>query len=175
MSVRAGVSGLNIVFDPTRVAGTVAFGAAALACFHAAAVTPRRSYLWWLLGAVQLACLLEVLLGLRYGWHDTVKSLLQERGWYASRGQWQAELLAVALALIAVLAIFAAWRHRVDGAGRVAIAGTALGVSLLGTEAISLHRVDAIMYARLGPFDALVWMWLAAAAIVVTAALARRR
>ena len=169
------MSGFGVVFDATRLTGTVAFATAALACLRAAVVAPRGGSVWWALGAVQLACVLEVLLGLRYGLHTVVDSLLQERGWYASRGDWQAELLFAVLALIAAIAAFIAWRQRDDGAKTAAIIGTALGVSLLGTETISLHRIDAVMYTQAGPLAVVVWMWLAAAAIVVVAALVRRR
>lgn len=170
------MSGLGVTLDATRIAGSLAFGAAALACLRAAGVTPRRPALWWVLGAVQLFCVLEVLLGLRYGLHDTAIGLLQEHRWYASRVQWQAELLGAALALVAAIAGWTAWRHRDDGTRIAAIAGTAFGVSLLGAETISLHRIDALMYAQAGPFVVVVWLWLAAAAVVVVAAaLAPRR
>ncbi|MEO8312378.1 MAG: hypothetical protein ABI520_14505 [Caldimonas sp.] len=167
--------GMSVTLDATRVAGSLAFGAAALACLRAARVAPRGRVLWWVLGTVQLFCVLEVLFALRYELHDIATGLLQEHRWYASRGQWQAELLGTGLALIAAIAGWAAWRHRDDGARTAALAGTALGVSVLGAETISLHRIDALMYSQAGPFVVVVWLWLAAALVVVAAALAQRR
>ena len=72
-------------------------------------------------------------------------------------------------------AALAAWvwrRHRDDGAALGAIAGTALALMLLVVETISLHRVDAVMYAEAGPLVLLAWAWIGAAAIVIASALA---
>lgn len=162
--------------DPTRLAGTLAFGTAALGCLYvAASARSQRTSVWWILGAVQLVCLLEVLLGLRYGLHNAFGRLLKDRGWYASRDQWQAELLVGAVVLVAAAAACACWRHRHDGAAMLAIVGTALGVSVLGAETVSPHRLDAIMYTPAGPWVVLAWMWLAASAVVTVAALKARR
>jgi hypothetical protein len=56
-----------------------------------------------------------------------------------------------------------------------AIVGTAVGVSLLGAETVSLHRIDAVMYAQAGPLVVLAWMWIAASTVVVAGALTPRR
>ena len=53
-----------------------------------------------------------------------------------------------------------------------AITGTALALMLLVVETISLHRVDAVMYAQAGPLVLLAWAWVGAAAIVIASALA---
>jgi hypothetical protein len=164
----------GLVLDPTRVAGTLAFGTAALACLRAGALAPRRAVTWWILAALQVACVVEVLLGTRYGLHEALNRVLQARGWYASRGQWQAELLAATLALIAGAMLYSAWRHRDDAAATLAIVGTAMGVALFVAETISLHRIDAVMYAEVGPLVVLAWMWIATSAFVIVAALARR-
>lgn len=124
---------------------------------------------------VQVVCLVEVLLGLRYGLHASFNVLLQEHGWYASRAQWQAGLLVAAIALVAAAAAVACWRGRDEGAAPMAIVGTALGVSLLGAETVSLHRLDAIMYTPAGPLVVLAWMWITASAVVIAAALTVRR
>ena len=70
------------------------------------------------------------------------------------------------------LAAWVARRHRDDGAALGAIAGTALALMLLVVETISLHRVDALMYAQAGPLVLLAWAWIGAAAIVIASALA---
>jgi hypothetical protein len=70
----------------------------------------------------------------------------------------------------------AAWlwrRHRDDGGAALgAITGTVLALMLLVVETISLHRVDAVMYAEAGPLVLLAWAWVGAAAIVIASALA---
>ena len=43
---------------------------------------------------------------------------------------------------------------------------------LLVVETISLHRVDALMYAQAGPLVLLAWACMGAAAIVIASALA---
>ena len=158
------MSGVGL--DPSRLAGTVAFAATAVACGVVAWTAPRRATLWWTLAAVQLALLAELLLGLRYRLHGSFNDLLQQRGWYASRGEWQVELLVTALVFVIALVAFACWRHRRDGAATAAIIGTALGAALFATETVSLHRIDAIMYAPAGPVVALAWMWIAVSALV---------
>jgi hypothetical protein len=164
------MSGVGL--DPSRLAGAIAFAMAAIACALAAAIAPRRAVLWRTLGVVELVLVAEVLLGLRYRLHGAFDELLQQRGWYASRGQWQGELLVAALVPVIVLVAFACWRHRGDGAATVAIIATALGASLFATETVSLHRIDAIMYAPAGPVVALAWMWIAVSVLVSAAAAA---
>jgi hypothetical protein len=171
-----GVRGIAIVLDVTRVTGVLAFGAAALACATLAiSRRPRHPALWASLAVVQMLCAVEVLFGFRYGLHDLANGALLERGWYGSRGDWQALLLGAGVAAICALGLLAAWQSRADRYAAVAIVGAALGVSVLLAETISLHRIDVVMYASLGPFVGLVWMWIAAASMVAAAALATRR
>jgi hypothetical protein len=163
---------MSVGLDPSRLAGTAAFATVALACAAAAWVAPRRATLWWALGAVHLALLAEVLIGARYRLHDAFNDWLQARGWYAARGEWQGELLlGILVAAVGVVAL-ACWRHRRDGAALVAIAVTAVGVSLFAVETVSVHGVDAIMYAPAGPIVALAWMWIGVSALVSAAAAA---
>jgi len=164
------MSGLGL--DPSRLAGTVAFATVAIVCAAAARIAPRRAPLWGVLGAVYLALLAEVLVGLRYRLHDAFNDWLQARGWYASRGEWQGELLAGMLVAVVALVAFACWRHRRDRAAMAAIVVTAIGVSLFAIETVSVHRIDAIMYAPAGPIVALAWMWIAVSALVSVAAAA---
>ena len=89
-----------------------------------------------------------------------------------SRTAWQGEAIVVALLIGAALAAWVGRRHRDDGAALGAIAGTALALMLLVVETISLHRVDAVMYAEVGPLVLLAWAWIGAAAIVIASALA---
>jgi hypothetical protein len=77
--------------------------------------------------------------------------------------------LALALTTVCVLAALR-WRSADADATR-ALAATAGAVSLFVVESISLHGIDAIMYASVGPVLAIALFWAAAAAIVTASAL----
>ena len=158
--------------DANVVAGLSAFGAAALACLRSSLGRARSAALWGALAALQAACALEILLNLRYRFRNAILPLMQERGWYASRTTWQGAAIIAALLVGTALVAWAWRRHRGDGAALGAIAGTALALMLLAVETISLHRVDAVMYADAGPLVLLAWAWIGAAAIVIASALA---
>ena len=158
--------------DANAVAGLCAFGAAAVACLLVAVRRARASALWATLATLHALWALEIVLNLRYRFRAALIPLLQDRGWYASRTTWQGAAIVVALLLGAALAGFALRRHRRDGAALGAIFGTALALMLLAVETISLHRVDAVMYADAGPLVVLAWLWVGAAAIVIASALA---
>ena len=118
-------------------------------------------------------CALEILLNLRYRFRAAIIPLLQDRGWYAiAHARGRSASIVVALLVGTALAVWLWRRHRGDGAARGAIVGTALALLLLVVETISLHRVDALMYAEAGPLVRLAWAWVAAAAIVIASALA---
>ena len=163
---------IEFVFDSTRIAGMAAFGASALVCVSAATSSRmRRPSIWWVLAAAQLLCLVEIVFAFRYRLHGAFNALLQDHGLYGSRERWQASLLIAVLAASAGLAGVLCWRHRADRAAVLAIVGATLGLLALAAEAISLHRIDTLMYAPLGPLAGVVWMWIAAAVLVTGAAL----
>lgn len=115
---------------------------------------------------------LEILLDLRHRFRTAAILLLEDRGWYASRTLWQSTAVVAALLLGGALVGLALRPHRRDGPALGAIAGTALALTLLAVEVISLHRVDAVMYAEAGPLIVLAWLWIGAATIVIASALA---
>ena len=158
--------------DANLVAGLSAFAGAAAACLRVSLRRGRSAVLWGTLAALHAAWALEILLNLRYRFRTAILPLLQERGWYGSRTVWQTEAIVAALLIGTALAAWVARRHRDDGAALGAIAGTALALMLLVVETISLHRVDALMYAQAGPLVLLAWAWIGAAAIVIASALA---
>ena len=157
--------------DANLVAGLSAFAGAAAACLRVSLRRGRSAALWGTLAALHAAWALEILLNLRYRFRTAILPLLQERGWYGSRTVWQTEAIVAALLIGTALAAWVARRHRDDGAALGAIAGTALALMLLVVETISLHRVDALMYAQAGPLVVLAWAWVGAAAIVIASAL----
>jgi len=158
--------------DANAVAGLSAFAAAAAACLRVSLRRGRSAALWGTLAALHAAWALEIVLNLRYRFRAALIPLLQERGWYASRTTWQGVAIVAALLIGTALAGWLWRRHRSDGAAVGAIVGTALALMLLVVETISLHRVDAVMYAQRGPLVLLAWAWIGAAAIVIASALA---
>ena len=156
--------------DANAVAGLSAFAAAAAACLRVSLRRGRSAALWGTLAALHAAWALEIVLNLRYRFRAAIIPLLQDRGLYASRTAWQGAAIVAALLIGIALAAWIWRRHRDDGAALGAIAGTALALMLLVVETISLHRVDAVMYAQAGPLLLLPWAWIGAAAIVIVAA-----
>ena len=157
--------------DANAVAGLSAFAAAAAACLRVALRRRGAAALWGTLAALHAWWALEILLNLRYRFRAALIPLLQDHGWYASRTTWQAAAIVAALLVGTALAAWLWRRHRDDGAAVGAIAGTALALMLLVVETISLHRIDAVMYAQVGPLVLLAWAWIGAAAIVIASAL----
>lgn len=155
--------------NPTQLTGLLVFGGAAIACAFAAQVCGERR--WWRLAAVSSVCMLEVAVGLRHRAHDLVDSVLQAGGWYESRSQAQVPLLVI-VALLAAGTL--AWLLSLRGTAaeiRVAAAASMAALWLFGIEAISLHAVDALMYAYIGPVLAIGWAWAALALVIAAAAL----
>jgi hypothetical protein len=155
--------------NPTQLIGLLAFACAAIACARTALA--RRERPWWWLCAACSGFVLEVAVGLRHRTHDLVDALLQAEGSYASRGPVQIGLLAVALVLSAGTL---AWLIRARGADanvKAATVGCAAALWLFLIEAISLHGVDAVMYAHIGPVMLIGWAWAATALLVLWAAL----
>lgn len=155
--------------DPTQLTGLLAFGCAALACAFAGRVGRERR--WWGLAGVSSVCMLEVALGLRHRAHDLVDSLLRAGGWYDARSPAQVLLLAI-VALLAAASL--GWLTSLRGTAAEVRVGAAAGMTalwLFGIEAISLHAVDALMYARIGPVLAIGWSWAALALVIAAAAL----
>jgi hypothetical protein len=164
------LTGGGFIIDANAVAGFSAFSAAGAACARVAMRGSRARALWSGLGVVHTLWAIEILLDLRYRWRGVLIPLLQARGWYASRTGWQEGAIVVALMMGATL-VFVAWRrHRHDAPVLGALAGTVLAVMLLAVETVSLHRIDALMYAEAGPLVVLAWLWIGSAAIVVASA-----
>ncbi|MEO8836948.1 MAG: hypothetical protein ABI364_09440 [Caldimonas sp.] len=170
-----GVNVAGLTIDASIVAGVSVFALAAATCARTARRTTTVPTWWRALAGVNAACAVEVLLGLRYRLHNLVIAPLQELGWYSARSPWQAVAIVTLVALALVLVAVVAWRRRGDAALVVATFGTALALALLAVEAISLHRVDAMMYAFVGPLVVVAWLWAGAAALVTGSAFAAAR
>jgi hypothetical protein len=162
--------------NPTQVTGLLVFAIAAVACARTAIrLRPPAASLWWGLSAMQAAFVGEVALGLRHRVHDLVDAVLQERGWYASRSTLQVVLIAIALMLAAgSVAALKHWRRFEPRAMPAMVCSVAVLWSFV-IEAISLHRVDAVMYFKVGPVMLVACGWAMASAVVTVAAIRSAR
>ncbi|MBB1162581.1 hypothetical protein [Aquariibacter albus] len=174
--------------DLTRELGLLAFGLGALACATAArAVRAHRgpARLWLTLAALHALLLLDTASNARHLLRALVIAGLKREDLYAGRGPWQLLLLAaLGLGLLAVgrgglRRLGRRGGHRapdpVDPADprrplRLAwLAAVALGL-ILGLELVSLHAVDAWLYAPVGPVRRIALLWAACGLLTGTAA-----
>lgn len=159
--------------NPQQMTGIACFATAAAACGLAAR---RGGPVWRVLAVVQAAFCLEIVFSTRHRMHDLIDAALREHDWYVGRTPWQLGMLALVVLVFAAGAPFA-WRLARSG-GRpaaVAMAASLAVFALLSVEAVSLHAIDAWMYARIGPLLAEVIGWLAASLVVTVAALVAAR
>lgn len=154
--------------NPTQWLGVAAFALSAAACTRAAARCGRS---WAGLAWLQVACAAEVVVNLRQHLHGAADGWLAMHGEYATRLPLQMALVAVTLAGLAGGVGSALAGSRSGGAAAtLARAATCAAITLFIVESISLHAVDAVMFAPFGPVLAVGWMWAAAAGVVIVAA-----
>jgi len=155
-----------------QMTGIVCFAIAAAACALAAR---RGSRAWRTLAWVQAVFCLEIVINARHRLHDLVDDVLRDHGWYAGRTSWQLGLLTI-VAVVAVACVPIAWRiARGDGLERIAVAASFAVATSMAVEGVSLHVVDARMYAPGGALLPVVVGWIAASAVVIAAALGATR
>lgn len=154
--------------NPNQLIGIASFALATAACAYAAR---RDSPAWRALAWTQAAFCLEIGIGIRHRLHGFVDNVLENHGWYAARTPWQLGLLAV-VALFTAACVPFVWRSaRGDRLATIALAATLAVVASFAVEAVSLHVVDAWMYAQVGPLLAVALGWIAASMVVIAAAL----
>ncbi len=160
------------IANVNQMSGIVCFALAAAACTLAAR---RGSHAWRTLAWVQAAFCLEIVINARHRLHDVVDDVLREHGWYAGRTPWQLGLLA-AVAVLAVACAPIAWRTaRGDWLARIAVVASFAVATSMAVEGVSLHVVDARMYAPGSALLPVVVGWIAASAVVIAAALGATR
>ncbi len=160
-----------------QIFGCSAFLVAAVLCGLASRSSGKHSNaLWKALAAANAVFALEVLLGLRYLLHDGVNDILRALGLYASRASLQVVLLLllVGLAMACGMAISRS-RGIANRAVTVALIGAAVEAAVFLVETVSLHGVDAVMYASAGPVKVIGILWLIASSLVIFGAWLRVR
>ena len=163
---------MNLVANPTQWLGLAVYALGTAACAIAAR---RRPSPWRGLAWAQAGAFAEVLVGLRLRVHDWADSLLQSEGWYATRQSLQWPLLiGVGLVAVAwsVVVILRWWRR--DRLAGFAILATSAAFGLFALEVVSLHQLDALLYATSGPFMWVASGWAASAGATALAALLAR-
>ncbi len=123
--------------------------------------------------------MLDILVGARYAFHDLVNDYLLFLGLHGLRRILQAVLL-LGLAVMVAGTLLWAWRTSLYAAivrarARAAAIATLAVTSVFAIETISLHQIDAFLYAHIGPVLVIGWLWAAAALVVgIGAALSLR-
>jgi hypothetical protein len=160
--------------NATQIVGIVSFWGVAAASARAARTAERKSLASWAVLCVVYICLgFEVILGLRHTAHDLVDRWLEARGLYASRGNWQADLVVIAMIVVLGIGLVVALRLRraKSSISLAAWLGTVAILVCFVIETISLHALDALMYYPVGPFLIIAFWWAGASAIVIASAI----
>jgi hypothetical protein len=158
--------------NPNQLTGIACFALAAAACTYAAR---RGSRAWRALAWTNAAFCLEIVISGRHRLHDFVDDVLRDHGWYAGRTPWQIGLLVVVAAL-ALVCLPPAWRGvRGDRLATIALAASLVVAMSMMVEAVSLHAVDAWLYAPGAVLLPVVFGWIVASTVVVGAALGAGR
>ena len=155
--------------NPTQAIGVTAFGMAAMSCLLAG-----KTGNWPALAGVHLIFAAEIVIGLRHRTHMGIDYLLQSAGVYAARSVFQILLLgAMAFSVVWLAGRFVrrATLRQARRAEHIAWVATILTAGLFGAEIISLHAIDAHLYARTGGVMSIAWLWLTGATVVAFCAL----
>ena len=161
--------------NATQATGLAALLAACvLAALAAKAHHGRDRHVWAALALVHALLMLDILVGARYALHDAVDDYLVFLGLYGVRRILQAFLL-LALAMMIAGTLVWIWRTPVYAAivrarARTAAAATLAVAAVFAIETISLHQIDAFLYAHIGPVLVIGWLWASTALVVAIAA-----
>ena len=152
----------------------VAYLLAAGLCWWRIGVTrsPGRP---WRLGLAMTLTLLLLGVNKHFSFHGAVtqagRQLAREFGAYANHRLWQALFLAAILAVVlALLAALLRLRGHLWSRYRLAVAGMLIVTTLLVVRTVSLHYVDAILYAECFGFPYHAMIELTGLACVLTGA-----
>jgi hypothetical protein len=154
----------------TQLVGATAFLVAALACLRTGLRCGHG--LWYAIAALLLALALEVVCGVRYRAHDLANSLLALEETYGARQSIQHLLLITVLVVTAAVLLIVLKLRSIAVAARLAIIVAVALVGLFMVETVSLHDIDAVLYASKGLIARIAWIWVAGACLIATCAVA---
>ena len=164
MSETEGVSAVTMQINSTEVAGLLAFAPAAFTTGAAAARTRARrgkgALRWGIIAAIHALLVAEVVASTRFVAEDEIRQLLRQANEYSERRGPQADALLL-IAAMAIVIAFLVVRKSPTRTSAIASGATVAAVTIFVVEGVSLHRVDAILYAPAGPILLIGWLWLA--------------
>lgn len=152
--------------------GCLAFGLAALSAVVAAGRLRNRQWWWFACGWLLLS--IELQWGLRHRLHSSMVEWLTQRHLYERRHGWQVLML---ITIVIAVAFTSEWLHR-RKAGNVPLlchVAFLITLSLFAIETVSLHSIDAILYARVGGKAIIDYLWIGTATLFAMSALVATR
>jgi hypothetical protein len=155
--------------NPTEAVGLASYTVALLACIVAFLRVERRGL--FLAGAtIEFLLIVDCLGNLRWRLHSFLEFKALALDFYGKRFSPQLGCLVV-LVCLGIFAAVLLWRSLRGQPGlRLASAGLTLSVILWGTEVISIHPMDAILYREIGSVLLVAYGWMLAAAITAAGA-----
>ncbi len=164
--------------NTTQLTGVTVFLATAAACgllgLRAQGRHGSSPHLWRLVALVHLVFAAEVVFGARHAVHDMVNAVLRDDGLYPVRAGMQAGLLVlcglcITLGLMATQRWLRALPQLTPYARRAVFATWVVG-ALFMVEAVSLHGIDQMLYASVGPVRTIAYLWGCAALLTLASA-----
>ena len=158
--------------NSTEAAGFIAFVPAAIAAFIAA-IADRRPTVrngWALIGAIYVMLSAEILASTRHRLGIALREWLRATHLFPERRPVQAALILLIVAIV-LLAAFALVGRAPARALAVATGATVAALGIFIVETVSLHAVDGVVYAPLGPILLIGWLWLVCGSVTIAAAL----
>ena len=158
--------------NSTEAAGFIAFVPAASAALIAAIADrlPSARKSWVLIGTVYMLLSIEILASTRHRLGIALREWLRATHLFSERRPVQAALILVIVAFV-LLAAFILVRRAPTRTLAIASGATAAAVGIFFVETVSLHVVDGVAYAALGPILLIGWLWLACGWLTTAAAL----
>lgn len=164
----------GIELNVTRVAGFAVYAIATLACGLRGRTAGGLRGVKWVLVAAGFALLaIDLMLGWRHGLAGLLSEVFTQWGLREARRPIQVAVLG-GLAVLGAggLLVMNLLIFRHTGVGfRLAATGLSGAVGMVLVEVLSLHQVDAVLYARVwGDLMGIALVWIACAAAAVVGA-----
>jgi hypothetical protein len=153
---------------PTRASGLAAYGTAVTCCAIAWLRTRGRgtdAQLPAVLTLMESALFLDIAFNWRWMLHQILMDLAQRAHEYDVRRLPQL-IVIVCLAVLLILGLVVAWRFfRGRPGAQLAVSGVLMSLVLWGTEVVSLHAVDHVLYHPLGNLMMVSLLWVSASLV----------